>query len=509
VVSAGITNAIGMKAGKEGKQAATGSQTPQFGRLAWLAVTDHELALVELKGSAGLHLEQVIERIPRSEVASAELGRGVLFAPPLTVGFTNGDIWRLEVPITSKKQAKELVHPPSAMTEPATFRPAHGPSDGCAPRGALRDPAGAAHRVHEHASAAMICARMPLASRPRRTGRVVAGLIAVATVAWLLQASSAGAASNGEIAVVDSDSSVGLSAIVLIPSDRLATSANSTIVVSGPGTIGNLQWTPDGKTLVYDETARNRTDLYAVDVASTQRTLLAANLPISFDGVVSPDGTTVAYWRQSGHAFALDLVGLDGRSPRKLIAGLDPTWSADGSRLALLTAAGRIETIGADGSGEQSAGRVRNPAGRVIEPGLITSFAWAPDGESFLVSAFYTSSGNLVETVASTGRTLHVLSKKAIAFAAWSPDGTQAAFTETHSKTGEAAVVVNAGGSGLHTAYTSLGLIDLAWSPDGTSIVTADGDRVRIVDADGTHPMVLAYPGENHQLNDPAWQPLP
>ena len=330
-----------------------------------------------------------------------------------------------------------------------------------------------------------------------------------AIVAGLLPVSSAGAAGNGEIAVVDSDSSVGLSAIVLIPSDRLATSANSTIVVSGPGTISNIQWTPDGKTLVYDETARNRTDLYAVDVASTQRTLLAANLPISFDGVVSPDGTTVAYWRQSGHAFALDLVGLDGRSPRKLIAGLDPTWSADGSRLALLTAAGRIETIGADGSGEQSAGRVRNPAGRVIEPGLITSFAWAPDGESFLVSAFYTSSGNLVETVASTGRTLHVLSKKAIAFAAWSPDGTQAAFTETHSKTGEAAVVVNAGGSGLHTAYTSLGLIDLAWSPDGTSIVTADGDRVRIIDADGTHPMVLAYPGEDHQLTDPAWQPLP
>jgi Tol biopolymer transport system component len=347
-------------------------------------------------------------------------------------------------------------------------------------------------------------------SRPVWPAGVIAGLIVFAAiVAGLLPASSASASSNGKIAVVDSDSSAGLSAIVLIPSDSLATSANSTIVVSGPGTISNIQWTPDGKTLVYDETVRNRTDLYAVDVASTQRTLLAANLPINFDGVVSPDGTTVAYWRQSGRAFALDLVGLDGRSPRKLIAGLDPTWSADGSRLALLTGTGRIETIEADGSGAQLEGQVRTPASRVIEPGLITSFAWAPDGESFLVSAFYTASGNLIETVASTGRTLHVLSKTAIAFAAWSPDGTQAAFTETHSKTGEAAAVVNANGSGVHTVYTSIGLIDLAWSPDGTSIVTADGDRVRTVDADGTHPMVLAYPGEDHQLTDPAWQPLP
>jgi hypothetical protein len=110
-VSAGITNAMGMKAQKQAKQAAAESQTPQFGILAWLAVTERELALVELKreGGVGLHLERVIERLPRSDVASAELGRGVLFAPPLTVGFTNGSTWRLEVPITSKKHAKELV----------------------------------------------------------------------------------------------------------------------------------------------------------------------------------------------------------------------------------------------------------------------------------------------------------------------------------------------------------------------------------------------------------------
>lgn len=348
------------------------------------------------------------------------------------------------------------------------------------------------------------------ATATQRRASGLAGLIVcVAIAAGLLEVPSAAAASNGEIAVVDSESTVGLSAIVLIPNDTLATNANSTIVVSGPGTINNIQWTSDGKTLVYDETARNRTDLYAVVVGSPEPIMLAANLPIGIDGVVSPDGTTVAYWRQSGRVFGVDLVGVDGQSTRELAAGLDPTWSADGSRLALLTAAGRIETIGIDGSGGQLTGRVRGPAGRVIEPGLITSFAWAPDGQSFLVSALYARSGNLVETVDSTGRTLSVLSRKARLLVALSPDGMQAAFIEPHSKTLDAATIVNADGSGLHTVYTSIGSIDLAWSPDGTSIVTADGNRVRIVDSDGTNPMVLAYPGEDHQLTDPAWQPLP
>jgi Tol biopolymer transport system component len=347
-------------------------------------------------------------------------------------------------------------------------------------------------------------------SATRRLAGGLAGLIVCAAIAaGLLRASSAGAASNGLIALADSNDTAGLSAIVLIPSDSFATNANSTFLASGPGTISNIQWTSDGKTLVYDETARNRTDLYAVDVASPQRRLLAANLPNGIDGVVSPDGKTVAYWRQSGFSVAVDLVGVDGGSPRKLAAGVDPTWSADGSRLAFLTATGRIETISASGSGAQLGGRVRDPAGRVIDPGLIASFAWAPDGKSFLVSTLEGVTANLLETVAPTGRTLHVLSRKGLLVAAWSPDGSQVVFTEAQTKDREAAAVVNADGSGLHTLDTSLSTIESAWSPDGSSIATADGNVVRVVGADGTQAKVLAYPGEGRELTDPAWQPLP
>jgi hypothetical protein len=128
----------------------------------------------------------------------------------------------------------------------------------------------------------------PLLWRPAVV--VAMAALAVLVTAGLPAAASAGAASNGQIAVVATDSTAGLSAITLIPSDRLAINGDSKVLVSGPGTIGNLQWTPDGKTLVYDETAGKRTDLYAIDVASPKRRLLAVNLPYGSDGALSPDG---------------------------------------------------------------------------------------------------------------------------------------------------------------------------------------------------------------------------
>jgi hypothetical protein len=113
-----------------------------------------------------------------------------------------------------------------------------------------------------------------------------------ASLAGLSPGSSAGAAREGQIAVVDSDSSAGLSAIVLIPDDRLATGGDSTVLVSGPGAISNLQWTRDGKTLVYDETAHNQTDIYVIDVSSPRRRLLATHVGANNVGTLPIRGSS-------------------------------------------------------------------------------------------------------------------------------------------------------------------------------------------------------------------------
>jgi hypothetical protein len=102
---------IGATAGTraERRQAQIASETPKFGRVGYLAVTEHELALIKLKSSlVTFELDEVIARVPRSDVASAELGRGL--ASSLTITFGNRDSWQLEVPRPQKKQAQAVVH---------------------------------------------------------------------------------------------------------------------------------------------------------------------------------------------------------------------------------------------------------------------------------------------------------------------------------------------------------------------------------------------------------------
>jgi hypothetical protein len=106
IVGGAISATAGMRADR--RQAQLASETPKFGRVAYLAVTEDELALIKLKGLVTFTLDEVIERVPRSDVASAELGRGI--APSLTIRFGNRDSWQLEVPRVAKKDAQAVVH---------------------------------------------------------------------------------------------------------------------------------------------------------------------------------------------------------------------------------------------------------------------------------------------------------------------------------------------------------------------------------------------------------------
>jgi hypothetical protein len=86
------------------------TDTPDFGRDAYLAISESEIALVKTKqGLMKLKItDEVHARAVRTEVAHAELGSGKL-ACPLTITFTNGSRWELDVPRGGKSAAEKLV----------------------------------------------------------------------------------------------------------------------------------------------------------------------------------------------------------------------------------------------------------------------------------------------------------------------------------------------------------------------------------------------------------------
>jgi hypothetical protein len=110
LIGGAVSAATTTKATREKQEAAQASETPKFGRLAYLVVTPDEVALVHLKSKiVSLVLDEVIARVPRGDVTGIELDKGGLYSPPLTVTFSSGDSWALEVPKPSVKSAKAVI----------------------------------------------------------------------------------------------------------------------------------------------------------------------------------------------------------------------------------------------------------------------------------------------------------------------------------------------------------------------------------------------------------------
>jgi hypothetical protein len=97
------------KAEQEEAEWQSTSQTPDFGRFAYLAVSSSDLALIKLKsGLVSVKLDEVVVRLPRGDVRSAELAEDASRAP-LTVTLAGGETWQLEVPRAFKKDAQAVV----------------------------------------------------------------------------------------------------------------------------------------------------------------------------------------------------------------------------------------------------------------------------------------------------------------------------------------------------------------------------------------------------------------
>jgi hypothetical protein len=107
-----IAGAVGSFAAGQvaGRSSAVVIETPEFGRNAYLAVGEDDVALVKAKqGLMKLRVtDEVVARAARSQVSGAELGGGKL-ACPLTITFGDGARWEFDIPRAGRSAAQRVV----------------------------------------------------------------------------------------------------------------------------------------------------------------------------------------------------------------------------------------------------------------------------------------------------------------------------------------------------------------------------------------------------------------
>ena len=274
---------------------------------------------------------------------------------------------------------------------------------------------------------------------------------------------------------------------------------------SVPGAASRTVTAPREARIAYEGCSRTDrshwcgSDLYVISLTGGRRRRLThSRAADDHDPVWSPDGTTIAFWREperAGSAAAgVYLIRPDGSGERQLIRGAaHPSWSPGGRQIAF--GKNGIFVIGIDGRG------LRRIARRGGQP------AWSPGGREIAFAKFngrYTE----IDVVAADGSGERRLTRpgRAGSEPRWLPDGQAIAFDWYDG----VAVVDAASGRPLPDRFPrNLFSVSPAWSADGKEVaftasrsvffdlyvMRADGSRLRRI----THTKTDEF--------TPAWSP--
>ena len=190
-------------------------------------------------------------------------------------------------------------------------------------------------------------------------------------------------------------------------------------VVASPA--GMSAWSPDGTKIVFSgDPYFGTAGLFVVNPDGSGLTrLLSADFedpPGNWLGYPawSPDGKSIAFMRENNSMWwPIYVVNADGSSPRMLEADgrlLEPSWSPDGTMMAVGHLNLRIATMNADGSGLQ-----------LYPHALAFNPDWSPDGRSLIFNGFASSVGDSVSKVGSKMR-IYVLDRHTLAVRQLIPD---------------------------------------------------------------------------------------
>lgn len=154
---------------------------------------------------------------------------------------------------------------------------------------------------------------------------------------------------------------------------------NPVVVTHDNALVATPSWVPGGRELLYTSWMNGGTRVYAQNLATGARKVVAGYYGFDGDAEVSPNGQSVALILSKGGSPNLYVCDINGGGLRQLTRTRDddssPCWSADGREICFVCRSGRpeLQKISAEGGRAVTL----HPAGVY---GNLTAADWSPDG---------------------------------------------------------------------------------------------------------------------------------
>jgi len=289
------------------------------------------------------------------------------------------------------------------------------------------------------------------------------------------------------------------------------------------GTWMNVDVSPDGRTIAFDLLG----DIYTMPIAGGTPTRIAEGLPYEHQPRFSPDGKRIAFTSDRGGGDNIWIMNVDGSDKRQLTKEdfrllNQPSWSPDGR---FIIAKKHFTTGRSLGTGEVWLYHVSGGGGvplvkrpdevlqkelgepiyaadgkslfytRNVTPGPIFEYAQNINGDLFDIERYDLETGEVSKAVTGAGGSVRPTP---------APDGKRIAFVRREgAKTGlwvkdlvsgEEKRIYDALDRDVQGTWAVTGVYpNMAWTPDGKSIVFWAGGKIRRISADGSGAGVIPF----------------